>query len=308
MNYSRRNFFRITSAIAGLETVGYLADEAVSAQAKPMFVDTHLHCFAGTGDARFPYHPRGPYQPAAAATPEHLLKCMDGADVSVAVVVHPEPYQDDHRYLKHCLQVGGKRLKGTCLFFADRSGFETELRALVKEFPGRIVAARVHAYNPDRLPPFGKPELKALWRTASDLGLALQLHFEPRYAAGFEPLIAEFPSTKVIIDHLGRPFQGSPEEHAKVVGWSRFPNTIMKIASLPEKTQYPHREIGPVIKQLTDAFGPERMISGGGFSETATPESYRGYRQRLIELLAHLSTAERAKILGENAIRLFAFD
>lgn len=307
MQSNRRYFLQVGSTITGLGAASFLSGQGFAGESKPVFVDSHLHCFAGAGDPRFPYHPRGPYQPAAAATPEHLLTCMDGADVSFAVVVHPEPYQDDHRYLKHCLQVGGKRLKGTCLFFADRPGFEKELRTLVRELPGRIVAARVHAYSQDRLPPFGQPELKTLWRTATELGLAMQLHFEPRYAPGFEPLIAEFTSTKVIIDHLGRPFQGTPEEHAKVVRWSRFPNTIMKIAAIPERHQYPHRDIGPVIKQLTDAFGPERMISGGGFSETATPDSYRAYRQRLIEFLSHLSDANRAKILGENAVKLFAF-
>src|SRR4051812_23904345 len=83
-------------------------------------VDTHIHCFAGTADKQFPYHPKGPYQPPAAATPEQLLKCMDGAGVDFAIIVHPEPYQDDHRYLEHCLTVGKGRLKGTCLFFADR--------------------------------------------------------------------------------------------------------------------------------------------------------------------------------------------
>ena len=42
-----------------------------------------------------------------------------------AVVVHPEPYQDDHRYLEHCLDVGRGKLKGTCLFFADRPARST---------------------------------------------------------------------------------------------------------------------------------------------------------------------------------------
>jgi hypothetical protein len=56
-------------------------------------VDTHLHCFAGSADARFPYHKDGPYQPADAATPDHLLKCMTDGGTDFAVVVHPEPYQ-----------------------------------------------------------------------------------------------------------------------------------------------------------------------------------------------------------------------
>ena len=120
---------------------------------------------------------------------------MAEAGVDHAVVVHPEPYQDDHRYLEHCLEVGEGKLKGTCLFFADRPGSLDRMAELVKRHEGQIVAARIHAYAPDRLPPFGKPELRALWKHAGDLGLAVQLHFEPRYAPGFEPLIKEFPQT-----------------------------------------------------------------------------------------------------------------
>ena len=270
-------------------------------------IDTHLHCFAGPNDDRFPYHNQAPYRPAEAATPEHLLACMDGAGVHHAIVVHPEPYQDDHSYLEHCLEVGGDRLKGTCLFFADRPGSIERLSSLVKRLPGRIVAARIHAYAPGRLPPFGRPELRALWKAAADLGLRVQLHFEPRYAPGFEPLIREFSQTTVIIDHLGRPFQGTPEEHALVVGWSGLPNTVMKIAAVPAPTTYPHRDIRPVIRQLTDAWGAERMIYGGGFSAAATPQSYRRHREEVGEYLTHLSPPERHMIFGGTASRLFGF-
>jgi len=55
-------------------------------------VDTHLHCFAGKDNDKFPYHKNGPYKPDDAATPEHLLACMKEAGVDYAIVVHPEPY------------------------------------------------------------------------------------------------------------------------------------------------------------------------------------------------------------------------
>jgi predicted TIM-barrel fold metal-dependent hydrolase len=230
---------------------------------------------------------------------------MDGAGVDFAVVVHPEPYQDDHRYLEHCLQVGGKRLKGTCLVFADQPASMAMLPDLVKRLGVRT--ARIHAYSPDRLPPFGKPALRALWKSAGDLGLMVQLHFEPRYAEGFEPLIREFPDTTVIIDHLGRPFQGTPEEHARVVAWSRLKNTVMKLSAIPAQSEYPHRDIGPVVRQLADAYGPDRLIYGGGFNATATPESYRATRERTRSYIAHLSPADQAKVLGGNAARLYGF-
>ena len=298
---SRRQF--ITAASAG--ALGCAVALAEGNPEQPPVVDTHLHCFAGTGDSRFPYHHRAPYRPDEAATPEHLLACMDGAGVDFAVVVHPEPYQDDHRYLQHCLEVGGKRLKGTCLVFADRPGSVEKLPDLARQLP--LVAARVHAYAPDRLPPFGKPELRTLWQTASDAGLAMQLHFEPRYAPGFEPLIRAFPDTKVVIDHLGRPFQGTPREHAVVVRWARYKNTVMKLSSIPSERSYPHRDISPVIKQLTSAYGAERMIYGGGFNADATGESYRAARERARSYVAHLNAADQARILGGTAARLYGF-
>ena len=189
--------------------------------------------------------------------------------------------------------------------FADQPDSMAQLPALAKR--GDIVAVRVHAYVPDRLPPFGKPELRAFWKRASDLGLAVQLHLEPHYAPGFEPYIREFSSTKVIIDHLGRPFQGTAAEHAVVVRWSRFPNVVMKLAALPSATEYPHRDIAPVIKQLTDAYGADRMIYGGGFGPTATPASYRAAREKIRSYLSHLTPAEQAKIFGLTAGKLFGF-
>lgn len=300
-HHSRRRFLHT----AALAAVAATLPKPNRAAAPPAVVDTHLHCFAGASSTQFPYHARAPYRPAETATPEYLLKCMDGAGVDYAVVVHPEPYQDDHRYLEHCLQVGKGKLKGVCLVFADRPRSTDQLKSLAKR--GDIVAVRVHAYAPDRLPPFGKPELRALWKQASDLGLAVQIHLEPRYAPGFEPYLREFSSTEVIIDHLSRPFQGTPEEHAVIVRWSRLPNTVMKLAAIPLPTEYPHRQIGPVIRQLSDAYGPDRMIYGGGFGANATPESYRAARERVRGYLSHLSADEQAKVLGGTAVRLFRF-
>lgn len=269
---NRREFLQVAGATTAVATALTTSGLAADLAARTPRVDAHLHCFAGTRDARFPYHERAVYRPEESATPEHLLKCMSEARVDYAIVVHPEPYQDDHRYLEHCLQVGKGKLKGTLLLFADRSGSLDQLPELCKRLD--VVSVRVHAYAPDRLPPFGKPELRRLWQLATDKNLAVQLHFEPRYAAGFEPLIQEFSKTKVIIDHLGRPFQGTPEENAVVLRWARFDNTMMKLSAIPTPREFPNRDIGMVIKQLTSAWGADRMIYGGGFDAAATGQSY----------------------------------
>lgn len=297
---NRRQFLHAVGAgSAGLGTLSAVGPKP------PPVVDTHTHCFAGRADARFPYHPRGTYQPEQPTSPEFLLKLMDGAGVDFAVVVHPEPYQDDHRYLEHCLAAGKGRLKGTLLVFAERPGSMEQLPELAKRLP--IVAARIHAYQPDRLPPFDRPELRRLWRLAGDHGLAVQLHFVPEHAAGFEPLIREFRQTRVIVDHLGRPFGAKPADHDRVLRWADRPNVVMKLSSLPAAGERDAVELPRLLRRIADAFGADRLIYGGGFDEKATAESYRRERERLAGLLDFFSAEARRKVLGGNAAGLFGF-
>lgn len=297
-NLLARRRFLATALVSGFGS-SLLAQE----EPRPMRVDTHVHCFAGPDDTRFPYHHQAPYEPAQPATPEHLLKCMREAGVDRAIIVHPEPYQDDHRYLEHCLDVGQGRLKGTVLLFADDPQMAEKMTRLAQR--GDIVAARIHAYAPERMPPDDDRLVRALWRQATDLGLAVQLHFEPRYAPRFEPLIREFTQTPVIIDHLGRPFQGTPKEHQVVFDWAKYPHTTLKLSAIPAKTSYPHRDIAPVIRRLCDAYGPSRLIHGGGSGAAATGVSYQAAFERTAQYLAHFSAGEKAQVLGGNAARLF---
>ena len=84
-NETTRRRFLTTAASAPL-LLGATCNSLTAAPKKrPPRVDAHLHCFAGNGDSRFPYHRRAPYRPDDAATPEHLLKCMDNGGVDYAV-------------------------------------------------------------------------------------------------------------------------------------------------------------------------------------------------------------------------------
>src|SRR5262249_38948794 len=107
--------------------------------------------------------------------------------------------------------------------------------------------------------------------------------------------------------HLGRPFQGTPREHAVVLGWAKLPNTVMKLSALPEAERYPHRKVEPVVKALVAAWGAERLIYGGGWGAGGTAKSYRAARERVSGMLGGFTVTERAAVLGGNAARLFGW-
>jgi len=138
----------------------------------------------------------------------------------------------------------------------------------------------------------------ACWRTLAAMGLAIQMHFIPSQAPGIYALAAQFPDTTVILDHMGRPGQGTEQEYQDVLKLAKLPRVILKYSNW---TEY-KGDLGQLTRRIYDAFGPRRMI-WGMLGNTAA--DYRKQSARCEELLAFASEADRAKIRGGNAQRLF---
>jgi predicted TIM-barrel fold metal-dependent hydrolase len=61
------------------------------------------------------------------------------------------------------------------------------------------------------------------------------------------------------------------------------------------------------VKRLVEAFGPNRLMWGGGFGPESTPESYRAEQDRVRALLPGMPAADQDRVLGGTAARLFRF-
>ena len=164
-----------------------------------------------------PYAPDAPYKPAAYTLEDHV-KLVSAAGLAHSLIVHPEPYQDDHRYLEYCFAHEPRPgyFKGTCLFDPFREDTPQRLRALIGRWPKRIVAMRIHevSMTPEtgsaiRNRDMKDPRMLACWRALSGMGLGVQMHAIPAQAPAIGALAAKFPDTLVILDHMGRPGQGT---------------------------------------------------------------------------------------------------
>ena len=80
----------------------FLLGSAATLKAAPgqMLIDTHVHLFASDQNA-FPYHKDATYRPPPQPL-ESYSAFVRKAGLAHSIIVHPEPYQDDHRYLEHC--------------------------------------------------------------------------------------------------------------------------------------------------------------------------------------------------------------
>jgi predicted TIM-barrel fold metal-dependent hydrolase len=192
------------------------------------------------------------------------------------------------------------------------------MQALVQRNPGRIVALRIHETHEagtssttsglirDR--DLKNPQMAVTWRAAHELGLAIQVHCIPHYAVAIGELASKFPQTPVVIDHLARPGQGTPEEYEQVLKLALLPRVYMKYTTTgvasASKQPFPHRDAKPLVKRVYQAFGPDKILWGElGVNTT----EFQQAKQLLNLMLDSASLSERANIQRLNAKKLFGF-
>jgi predicted TIM-barrel fold metal-dependent hydrolase len=294
------NTFTRREALLGLTAS---ASALLAAAAAPATIETHVHLF---DPERVPYAPDAPYKPAAYKLEDHL-KLVEAAGLVHSIIVHPEPYQDDHRYLEYCFAHEPRPgyFKGTCLFDPLREDTPRRMRALAERWPKRIVALRIHemSMTPEtsgriRNRDMKDPGMLTCWQAVASMGMAVQMHFIPGQAPNIRSLAAKLPETTVILDHMGRPVQGTEKEYEEVLKLAELPRVILKYSNWGEYKG----DLSRLTKRLYDNFGPERIIWG---MLGNTPAEYRKQVTRFEELLAFASEADRARIRGGNAQKLF---
>src|SRR5690606_4392075 len=192
------------------------------------------------------------------------------------------PYGDDHSLLVDCLQREPERLRGTSLFYPKDPKAPQKLAELVKREP-RIIATRFHAHRGKEtyLDSFADEGVRALWKTAVDLGLFIELHIGPDYAMQAAEAIRAFPGTKVLIDHLAEPHMGTGVEFAHVLELSNLPDVYMKLSGLNHFAEDSplYESALPFTRRVIEEFGPEKMVWGSGTPKIVDAHM-KGYSQK----------------------------
>jgi predicted TIM-barrel fold metal-dependent hydrolase len=261
-----------------------------------MIVEWNHHLFSSDTET-YPFHPQATYRPdpdRRSANPlADYRRRMDAEGIDRAVLVQPEPYGDDHSLVLDCVREDPERFRATSLFYPREPDAPGKLERLVADHGDLVVATRFHS-KPAYMDGFGDDGVRALWETASDLGLIVELHLEPGYASGAADLVAAFPDTPVVVDHLAEPHTGDPVEYGDVLALADYDNVYAKLSGLNHFSDDAPRyeSVRPFTRWVVDAFGPDRMIWGSG-----TPAIVDAH-------LPECSAAEREAVKGDNVHEL----
>lgn len=270
-------------------------------------VDTHVHVVS-PDLGRYPLTPGGlpggwyRERPVAA---EPFRMEMQAAGVERAVLVQAVgAYSFDNAYVADAARADRRHFRGACALDARDPEAPAQLRGLVRG--GGIDAVRVFALAPRGESWLARPEAFGVWQVAHELGIpAIATVFEHQLADLAE-VLARVPGLRVALDHCGFPDLRDPdwERRGALFELARFPGLALKASShLLHDAQQHGRDPARLIALLCERFGPERLMWGSDYPQTAGPYA------DLVELgrsaFGSLGAEARERGLGANALEWF---
>lgn len=258
-----------------------------------LVVDAQVHIW-GQGLPSNPAH-----RQISSFSHDDLLQEMDEAGVDAAVI-HPPGWDPNSNALAvEAARQHPNRLAILGNFPLDRP----ESRELVdtwKQQPG-MLGLRFTFLQPHQRTWPTDGTMDWLWPEAerADVPVALA-------AANFLPVVGQvaerYAGLKLIVDHLGRA-SGTKDTAAfanlpELLALAKYPNVAIKATGAPSYSSepYPYRNIHTYLRQIYDAFGPERMFWGTDI--TRMPCSWKQCITLFTEELSWLSAADRELIMG----------
>jgi predicted TIM-barrel fold metal-dependent hydrolase len=243
----------------------------------------------------------------AAFSPEEILRHANPSGVQRIILVQMVSYGFDNSYMLDVIQGAPHIFAGIAVInWTDRNP-EAQMRELVKR---GVRGFRIYANC-------GLPGPRAVWgdfdkmfRVGAAEGLAMCPILNPIELPGFARQCARFPDTPVIIDHLARigaTGQIATEDVKALCTLARYPNVKLKVSAFYALGQAipPHLDLAPLIRQVYDAFGPDRLMWGTDCPFALAKEAYDDTISLIRDHLEFLSGEDKQWILGRTAGEYF---
>ncbi len=286
--------------------------------AKPPLIDTHMHVWSDD-PVKFPFaHPFEPKYtpPRIPASVGRVVAEMDAKGVTHCVLVQTINHGWDNRYLYHCLKAHPTRFRGQGLIDPESRDVAAKLAEVMK-VPGMSGVRFSPMYYKGKDGWLNAKASDRLWEKADELGAVFNFFIASEQLPKLEDMVRRHPKVKVVIDHLARVDLEAKDpgpEIRKLLALAKYPNVYVKVSELmilsPSK-KYPYRDTYPLVKKVYEAFGADRLLWGTGFPGATRAQADRPSLDDELALIRKeipfFTAKDRAKILGENAAKLWGF-
>lgn len=269
--------------------------------------DSHAHIVSADHE-RYPIAPLSGELRAGdlddPVTAERLLKMMDDNSVERALVVQrAHIYGFNNAYVVDSAARYPDRLRAMCMVDALAPDVAAQIRHWVVE-RGAIAIRLTEPFKGADTSWFSSPKAMEAWSTAAELKISLRLHLyrwnRVQCLPAIVPLVKQFSTTPVVIDHLsnlsaesGPPHHGIDEALRTLAA---RPNVSLLFSTI-NLAQLAAKNIAasPVLERVVKTFGAHRVMWGSDIAQSKG--TYREMRELADAAVENLSPSEREQVM-----------
>lgn len=239
---------------------------------------------------------------------ERLLASMDYAQVGAAVVTQEFIDGNQNDYLREVQRSHSDRILCCGLVDMRQGDWQGQTRALIDQGFRAIKIPAQRLLTPSLHIDLAAPEAMAVFRMMEQHGILLSVDLAEGDAqvGAMKDIIAECPQLKVAIGHFGMVTRPNWMQQIRL---ALNPNVYIEsggITWLFNDEFYPFTGAVQAIREAADAVGIDKLMWGSDYPRTIVAITYRMSYDFVVKSPL-LTPEEKAKFLGENAMRFYGF-
>ncbi len=258
-------------------------------------------------------------------TPEMLLEYMDHAGVDRAVLLQGPFYGDMNEYVLQAVRRWPQRLIGAAYLDLWSEHPREDFRRIVDQMGFRVVKLELsESTGLAGLHPglrLDDPQLNWFWEESQQRGIVVILDLGNAGGKAYQTrsvdrLVKTYAGLKIVIAHLAQPPLKTPTDKHLDILWqeqvllARHPTVWLDLASLPNYAvtageDYPYPMARQYLRRALELVGVEKFLWGSDIPGTLLNNTYPQLLSFLTRHCDFLSRSDMAKIVGENAMRVY---
>ncbi len=277
-------------------------------------VDTHIHLYDTTRAEGVDWPMKSDIALYRPILPSDFAKVCEENGITATVIVEASSRLEDNQWVLDLVKDEPDRYIGLVgSLEIGTSGFKINLKQLSKD--PRFVGIRMR----DR--PRGDGYFnEAVWRDLNILaeeGKTLDLLMHNFTLQEADQIAKKIPSLKILINHVaGVKIDGNPVDSTWAQALAQAasnPNVHCKVSGLFQQSQMQPSPVNlafykPVLDELWEVFGEDRLIYGSNWPVTMRGGSYADFKAVVMEFLEAKGQTAMEKVLAENAYAFYGLE
>ncbi|QIF05024.1 amidohydrolase family protein [Roseimicrobium sp. ORNL1] len=304
---SRRTFLR-SAALAALSAPAF-AQAADDNDVSKDCIDAHVHVWTPDTD-RYPLGEGATKKgmDPASFTPEELFAHTKPNGVSRIVLIQMSFYQFDNQYMLDAMKAHPGVFGGVAIVDESEPDVADTMKQLAKQ---GVRGFRIYTDKEKAEAWQSSPGMKAMWSCAADAGLSMCLLANPDALPAVQKMCAQYPKTRVVIDHFARIGMKGAVDQKDLDNLCRLADaehTFVKTSAFYAlgAKKAPYTDLGPMIQRLRDTYGAKRLMWASDCPfQVGEGHNYKDSIALIRERLDFLSPEDKAWMLRKTAEKVF---